>query len=268
MMVEFPYDLILMAVFGCAVGFIGGYAGIAGAPFLIFLLSQFLGYTQHAAQGTVLAVMMGPMTLFGVIALWDSFKPHIKYAVVGVITYAGFSYIGGTIAYIFDESKLKLLFGIVLIIISVRHFLTRKKHQTLDGKKPIIPLNLISISIIGVIVGIIGGTFGIGAGVLMVPVFVGVFRIPKDEARAITLAILLPPVSVGAVIKYHGMGDVDWIATGVIFLSFFLVNYFGAKAAKGHSTETFSLIFSIILFALGAVIIFLSLNKITGWIGL
>ncbi len=259
-MVEFPYNLILMAVFGGIVGFIGGYAGIAGAPFLIFLLAQFLGYTQHAAQGTVLAVMMGPMSLFGVIALWGSLKPYIKYAVAGVITYAVFSYIGGTIAYQFDESNLKLLFGIVLIIISVRHFLTRKKHEALADKKPIIPFNMISISIIGAIVGIIGGTFGIGAGVMMVPVFVGVFRIPKDEARAITLAILLPPVSVGAVVKYHGMGDVDWLAAGVIFIGFFLINYFGAKSAKGHSTETFSLIFSIILFTLGVVIILLSMN--------
>jgi len=267
----FPiYELILFIVVGIAVGFIGGYAGIAGAPFMILFLTLVLGYTQHEAQGTTLAVMLGPMSLFGVIALWNVLKPYLKYAVIGTLTYVVFSYVGGTIAYLFESNMLQILFGIFLIIISIQYFLDRKTETEKPNQKPIIPLNYISMTVVGAFVGGVGGMFGIGASVLMIPIFTSIFKLKKDVARVISLAILLPPVSLGAVIKYcmessrHHQsmwwtGDVNWLAVIIIFVTFFVVNYFGAKVGKSHSHKTFSTIFSIILLALGITTIILAI---------
>lgn len=252
-------DLLLITIYGLAIGFIGGYAGIAGAPFLILLLSMGFTtehFTQHQAQGTILAVMMGPMTLFGVIALWDKLKPYLKYAFIGTICYAVFSYIGGMIAYLFSADVLKVLFGILLIGISIRYFISNMYESKKNKSKEVaVPVNLLSFSIIGAGVGIIGGMFGIGAGVLMMPIFTALFKIDKDVARAVSLAILLPPVSVGAVLKYNSMGDIKWNVALIIFVTFFAVNYFGSKLARGHSHKTFMIVFSVILFILGVVII-------------
>ncbi len=260
------FEFIMLSLFGLVISFVGGYAGIGGAPFLIFFLTAILSnYTQHEAQGTVLAVMLGPMSLFGVIALREAIRPYFKYVVLGTISYAIFSYVGGSIAYLFSSNSLKILFGILIIAISFfRLFkLIKNRRQTneqLESKKALIPLNLFTFSITGSVVGIIGGMFGVGAGVLMVPIFTGIYRIKKDSARGISLAILLPPVSLGAVIKYSEMGDIRWNAVLVMFVTFFIVNYFGAKLAKGHSHKTFTLFFSLILGLLGVVTIILGLN--------
>lgn len=259
-------EFILLSIFGLLIGFVGGYAGIGGAPFLIFFLTAILtNYTQHEAQGTVLAVMLGPMSLFGVIALRDSIKPYIKYVILGTVTYACFSYLGGMIAYLFSSSVLKILFGVLVISISFYRLfkLIKNRHHSnedLENKRPLIPLNLLTFGITGSLVGIVGGMFGVGAGVLMVPIFTGIYRIKKNSARGISLAILLPPVSLGAVLKYHEMGDIRWNAVIVMFVTFFCVNYFGAKLAGDHSHKTFTLFFSLILGLLGVITIILGLN--------
>ena len=81
----------LCALFGMFVGFAGGYAGIGGAPFLVAAMVLFLGYDQHLAQGTVLAVMLGPMSLPGVLVMWDRVRLLKVEIGIGVVAYALFS---------------------------------------------------------------------------------------------------------------------------------------------------------------------------------
>jgi hypothetical protein len=60
-----------------------------------------------------------------------------------------------------------------------------------------------------------------------------------------SLGILCPPVSLGAVIKYQGEGDIRWPMVGVIFLTYLMMNHFGAKAGKKVDSETFGQVGSI-----------------------
>ncbi len=257
-----PIEIIILAIFSCLIGFLGGYAGVAGAPFLIFFLTVFLGFTQHEAQGTVLAVMLGPMTLFGVIAHLKEIKPYVKYIVIAVLTYAIFSFAGASIAYLFPPRILKIFFGIVLILISLRG-LSLKKSQIgkilkEENEKPVLPLNMINFGVIGILAGVIGGAFGIASGIIIIPILIGVFKLNKNLVRGICLAILTPPVSFGAVLRYNL--DINWLVAGIIFLSYFSVNYFGAKLAKNHSTEVFTRVFSIIMFFLGIITIYMGIT--------
>ena len=71
-----------------------GYAGIAGAPFIIFVLVTFLGYPQHSAQGTVLAMMMGPMTIIPVYYGRDIVRKRIKAILIAILTYMVLSFAG------------------------------------------------------------------------------------------------------------------------------------------------------------------------------
>lgn len=49
---------LLLVIAGIIVGFMGGFAGIGGAPFLVAFLVLVLGYPQLVAQGNVLTVML------------------------------------------------------------------------------------------------------------------------------------------------------------------------------------------------------------------
>ena len=204
-------EILLNIIFGLMVGFIGGYAGIAGAPILIFLMTTFLGYHQHLAQGTVIAIMLGPMTLPGLFALRKYIKPLIGYAVIGVCSYACFSYIGAVIAYSFSNNHMRLLFSIFLFILGLYILVYNiRTHKLNNNKGSKIKLNYLSMGIFCSLIGVIGGLFGIGAGIIIMPVFTILFKLNKDKARTLSLLILLPPVSLGAVIRYSISKHVLW----------------------------------------------------------
>jgi len=242
-------EYILNALFGLGIGFLGGYAGIGGAPFLVFMLGTLLDYPQHLAQGTVVAIMLGPMSLPGVWAMRDRIGPLMKYAAIGVVSYAFFSYFGAHLAYMFSNDALRLLFAGLLAGLGMRHILP--DNGTSDDGAPagvsFLPMNGWTMSILGALVGVVGGLFGIGAGVLMVPILIRFFGQHKDDARAISLAILLPPVSVGAVVKYHGQGDIEWMMVLVGFAAYFASNYWGARLGRAENPRRFGAVLGILL---------------------
>merc|ERR1712048_655801 len=97
------------------------------------------------------------------------------------------------------------------------------------------PMNYYTSFGVGCVIGLVGGFFGIGAGVLKVPIFTELFGITKDDARTLSLLILLPPVSVGAVIKYAMEDDIDWYMTLVLLASYMAANSPGAKKGLNAS---------------------------------
>jgi len=244
-------EIIIFIVIGLIIGFIGGYAGIGGAPFLVVFMTLMLGVSQHTSQGTVLAVMLGPMSLLGIFAMKDRVKKNIRYAIAGVITYAICSYIGAYFAFMFKNEVLQLAFSVLLLVLGINEIfgiLNRGGNRYHMEKIPII-----YVSIVGVLVGIVGGFFGIGAGILMTPIFMTIFGMEKDDARTLSLMILLPPVSIGAVIKYQMENSILWYGVLIIFVSYFLTNYFGARVALNHSTEVFKKVYGYILVVMGLI---------------
>jgi uncharacterized membrane protein YfcA len=65
-------------------------------------------------------------------------------------------------------------------------------------------------SLSGLVAGLLSGVFGIGGGVVLVPMLALVLGLGQHEAQGMTLAILLLPVGLAAVIEYHRAGSVRW----------------------------------------------------------
>lgn len=265
-----PLWLAALFVLGGIVGWVGGYAGIGGAPFLVAALVVSGLYGQHMAQGTVLAVMLGPMTLPAMWAMRDRIRRTLSYSLIGVVTYAVCSYLGAAIAYLFDGVLLSALFGGVLIVIGFRYLQPDDEPpgdapfdlvpDEVTVRESVIPFNHITIAILGVIVGIIGGLFGIGAGVLIVPILIRLFGVHKDDARTISLTMLAPPVSIGAVIQYHAHGDVDWVVAGVLLAAYLVANLWGAQSGRTANAAAFARRFGLILLSLGVIIVLLQVR--------
>jgi len=241
-------DKLIVALLGLVIGYIGGYAGIGGAPFMIAFLVLVMGVDQHTAQGTVLTMMLGPMSLMALLSLWKETKTQWKNILIGIVSYALFSYFGALLAFRLDEARLKKYFALMLIITAIFQ-LSRKSAG--ENTKTHIPWYWMLVT--GAVAGVIGGFFGVGAGVLFIPVFISLFGLKKNYARALSLGILLPPVSIGAFVKYYQMGAIRWDYVIILFAGYFAANYFGAKHGSRVSLKRFKTVYAVILFLLGVL---------------
>ena len=105
----------------------------------------------------------------------------------------------------------------------------------------------IGILILGMLAGIMSGLFGIGGGIVMVPMLVAVFGMDLLNANATSLAAMLLPVGVFGVINYYKAGLINlrhslWISLGLLGGSFF-----GAELAVHVDVSLLSKLYAAIL---------------------
>lgn len=101
---------------------------------------------------------------------------------------------------------------------------------------------------VGVLAGVLSGMFGIGGGIVIVPVLVALFGFGFQEAVATSLAALLMPVGIFAVIAYHRAGKMKlwisaWIAFGLIF-----GGMAGAELAQSLNVSLLQKLYALFLF--------------------
>lgn len=75
--------------------------------------------------------------------------------------------------------------------------------------------------VIGLIGGIAGGLFGIGGGIIIVPLLILAFQFEQQKAQGTSLVALLAPVGLLAVKNYFDKQMIDvtkgiWIAAGFV----------------------------------------------------
>jgi uncharacterized membrane protein YfcA len=101
--------------------------------------------------------------------------------------------------------------------------------------------------------GVASGMFGIGGGVILVPLLGLLFAFSQHRAQGTSLIALIPPTGVLALMAYSKEGFVSW-KTGLLLIpGVFLGGIVGAKAAKWIEPRLMRHIFAGILFALGAL---------------
>jgi uncharacterized membrane protein YfcA len=72
----------------------------------------------------------------------------------------------------------------------------------------------------GFLAGVLSGAFGIGGGIVLVPLLVLLLGLGQHEAQGVTLAVLLLPMGLPAVIAYHRMSPIRWRLVGALIAGF------------------------------------------------
>jgi uncharacterized protein len=102
------------------------------------------------------------------------------------------------------------------------------------------------------ICGIASGMFGIGGGVLLVPLLGLLFAFGQHRAQGTSLIAMIPPTGILALTAYAKEGFVSW-KTGLLLIpGLFLGGIFGGKLAKWIEPVRMRQIFGGVLFVLGA----------------
>src|SRR5499425_2852738 len=104
----------------------------------------------------------------------------------------------------------------------------------------------------GVAGGIGSGMFGIGGGIVLVPIFGLLLAFDQHKAQGTSLVALIPPTGLLAVFAYAKAGYVYWLTGAVLIPGLFLGGIAGAKIAKRIEPRRMRQVFAVLLFLLGA----------------
>ena len=103
----------------------------------------------------------------------------------------------------------------------------------------------------GVTGGIASGMFGIGGGVIVVPVLGLLLGFSQHRAQGTSLVALIPPTGLLAVIAYAHAGYVSW-QTGLLLIpGVFLGGIAGGSIAKKIPSAKMRRIFAVLMLLLG-----------------
>lgn len=126
-------------------------------------------------------------------------------------------------------------------------------------KKDITPKNKMNTILfligIGLLAGFLSGILGIGGGVVMVPLLLLV-GFTQHQAQGTSLAAMIPPVTLLAVLQYHKEGHVDWKMALVISATFIIGGLFGSKLAIYFNEQLLKRIFGVLMLVIAIKMIF------------
>lgn len=126
------------------------------------------------------------------------------------------------------------------------------------------PLWLVFI-VIGSLGGIASGLFGIGGGILIVPLLVYWAGFTQHQAVGTSLAVLLPPVGLAAVVEYYRQGNVNLHAAMLLAVSMIVCVWLGAWLAHRISGPHLRLAFGLFVFSLGIYLVWGACKRL-GWL--
>ncbi|MFZ1686787.1 MAG: sulfite exporter TauE/SafE family protein [Flavobacteriales bacterium] len=112
--------ILLLILTGLLAGSLSGFVGVGGGVIMVPALVWLLGYSQHQAQGTSLAVLVLPVVFF---AAWNYNKVHpLDLKAVGIIAGAFFigGFMGSKMALALPADTVKKVFGVMMIVAATK----------------------------------------------------------------------------------------------------------------------------------------------------
>jgi hypothetical protein len=113
------------------------------------------------------------------------------------------------------------------------------------------PLQLFLILVVACVVGVCAGLFGVGGGVLLVPLLVLLFAFEQHTAQGTSLMALVPPVGLLAFLNYSHAHEVSWTVGLLIMPGVIIGSLVGSRLAQRLSPRRMRRVFAVFLLLLG-----------------
>ncbi len=115
--------VISLIIIGLSAGILSGFMGVGGGVIMIPLMVMLLGFDQHTAQGTSLAVLAVPVTFLAAYTYHTGGSPiNWKFALIIALTFVVGGFIGSKFAVSINQTTLKRIFAVILLIAAVKMF--------------------------------------------------------------------------------------------------------------------------------------------------
>ena len=196
-------QLLLLLPLGILAGLLSGLLGIGGGLIFSPLLLA-LGLEPHQALATsTLAIVL---TTAG--GAWAHFRqgrlplqPSLAIGLAALISAPLFGGLGRLL------SGWELL-GLQGLMYAVVAFSVRPRQQGKSAEDQVPQVSLGPLMLLGTLAGLFGGLLGLGGGLVMVPVMVGLLKLPIHLAiRLSTVAVFLASIGAGTLFLVEGRGQ-------------------------------------------------------------
>jgi uncharacterized membrane protein YfcA len=253
-------EVILM---GLGVGVLVGLMGIGGGVVLVPAMVYLLGFDQLMAQGTSLFLQLPPLGLGALLVYWREKRVDLWAGAACALGFLIGGYFGSKIAINMEQHNLRGAFGIFTITAAAMLW-WKSRPKPVQGALALDPLTdatarrgthsparLILILIVATGVGVFSGLFGVGGGVLLVPLMVLLFAFDQHVAQGTSLIALVPPVGLLAFLNYAHAQHVNWTVGLLIMPGVFLGGFAGSRLAQKLSPRRMRRVFAAFLVVLG-----------------
>ncbi len=249
--------LFICLVSGAAVGFLGGLLGNGGGIIAIPTL-MFLGMSQQLAQGTALIMVLPAITL-AVRKYNQRTRIDKGIALAGAAGAISFTWLGARFALGINSSTLRLSYAGFLFLLATfyiwQEFLKKEKINCQKNSEKVAPkLTRIRAAMLGMASGVLGGFFGVGGALMIVPIIASIFRFDHISAQALALAMIIPGSTI-ALITYSWAGQANWFIGIPLAIGSLICVPIGVKQAYKLSDHKLRICFASLLLLMVAFLV-------------
>lgn len=243
--------IIIGVLVGSAAGLLAGILGLGGGVLIPPLLALTLGLDQHAAQAASLAALVPPV---GYPALLGYQRSGVKvpWRLVSwlVASFAVGGVMGGVSAQWIPSRSLRWAFVAGLLGVALRTVLLARRPPLTNASNAIARTGFFPAAAIGGLGGVISGLFGIGGGVIILPLLQRWARVDRLTAQVTTLAMMLFPIGLPAVVVYAVANPLPWMLLASVASGFVLGAWIGGRVAtRVPHTHASYLFAAVVVFA-------------------
>ncbi|MBO3458393.1 sulfite exporter TauE/SafE family protein [Aetokthonos hydrillicola Thurmond2011] len=116
--------VLLCLILGLIAGIVSGITGIGGGIIILPALIFLLGFSQHQAQGTTLALLVPPIDI---LAAWTYYRQGYVDLKIAALLCLGFvlgGWIGAKVGTGLSNVVLERIFGVLLLVSAIRVIFT------------------------------------------------------------------------------------------------------------------------------------------------
>ncbi|MBX2888258.1 MAG: sulfite exporter TauE/SafE family protein [Ferruginibacter sp.] len=120
---------------------------------------------------------------------------------------------------------------------------------------------IISLLLIGLAAGTLGGLVGVGGGIIIVPALIYIVGFSQFQAQGTSLALIMFPVGILAVIQYYKKGYINFNYVALLAVGFVIGGYLGSKLTLSLRQDTVKKVFAILMLIIAIKMLFLDKPK-------
>ena len=247
-------DQLWLIPLGFAAGVLGSMIGLGGGIIVVPILTFFGFSPTLAASNSLFAAFSNAVAS----TISYSRQKRIEYSLgvkLGLLTIPG-TVLGGYISSNVAPDLFKILFGFVLIASAAYIFLRKKIENREENFSKQMMVFAIGASFFA---GIISAFFGIGGGIIFVPLMVVGMGMAMKKAAPTSQLILLF-ASLSGVIVHTILGHSDFLQAGLLSIGSFAGGMVGARISADIQERFLQILVSVVIIVAAIKMFFDSLS--------